>query len=87
MDNQTGCAVVLRERKPHLNIREYKTLKGFWGRAMILRMPLSDDGRTVNHSFSVSHFSTTAPGDPLSTFYENVFSELERHVPQQAQWL
>lgn len=76
MDNQMGCAVILRERKPHLNVREYENIRGFTGRVFILRMPLSDDGEAVSQSFAVSHFETGFSDSPHKAFFEKIFSQL-----------
>ena len=74
MNNQGGCARILRERRPHCQAREYVSHLGFLGRAIILRVPLSDDGVHVTHSLAFNHFESTS-GD-YAEFFRDIFAEI-----------
>ena len=52
------------------------THAGYIGRAVILRLPLSDDGRTVDHGVNVYYFESASPDQPLSAFCDELFSRL-----------
>ena len=43
-----GCARLILDRKAHFEIKDFETDAGLFGRALVLRLPLSDDSETVN---------------------------------------
>ena len=79
VSNQSGCATIIRERTPHFQLREYENHKGMIGRAMILRVPLSNEGEYVNHSIAFNYYEPAVPGQKLSEFFDRIFAELPRY--------
>lgn len=73
---QGGCARLFAEEAPHCEVKEYMTHAGYIGRSLILRLPLSDDGTTVNHGVNVYYFESASPDQPLSAFCDELFSRL-----------
>jgi hypothetical protein len=74
-NNQGGCARILRDRAPHFLAREYMNHNGFLGRALILRVPLSDDGVHVNHSITFFHYESS--GGDHAEFFKRLFAGLD----------
>lgn len=73
-----GCGRLVHERFPHLEIKEFTNQKGIFGRAIVLRLPLSDDGVHVNHGINVYCFESLKKDSKLSDFFDEVFSKLIR---------
>lgn len=76
MRMQGGCARLHHERAPHCEVKEYMTHAGYMGRSVILRLPLADDGETVNHGANIYYFESASPEQPLSAFCDELFSRL-----------
>lgn len=71
-----GCGTLVRERKPHLEVKEFISVKKVFGRATVLRMPCSEDGEAVTQGINIYYFESLAGNEPLSSFFDRVFSRL-----------
>jgi hypothetical protein len=78
--NTGGCGRLVGERKPHLEIKEFRNQRGLMGRAMVLRLPLSDDGETVNHGVNVYYFEPAKDNQPMADFFAGVFATLDANA-------
>ncbi len=78
MNINGGCGRLVRDRVPSYEVKEFQTQKGLFGRALILRLPLSDDGETVTNGINIYYVESTGPQQPLSKFFEEVFAKLPR---------
>ena len=76
MNIKGGCGRLVRDRRPGYEVKEFQTQKGLFGRALILRLPLSDDGKTVTNGINIHYIESTGPQQPLSKFFEEVFSKV-----------
>ena len=76
MNINGGCGRLVRDRRPSYEVKEFQTQKGLFGRALILRLPLSDDGKTVTNGINIYYVETTDPQQPLSGFFEEVFAKM-----------
>ena len=71
-----GCGRLVNERAPHLEVKEFQTVKGILGRAIVLRLPLSDDGEAVDHGVNVYYFEPGSDIHPQSDFFAKIFASL-----------
>lgn len=78
VNGQSGCGRILRDRAPHVQVREYRNARDLRGRAIILRLPLSDDGETVNHGLNVYYFESARDDQVLSDFFHDTLYRLDR---------
>lgn len=76
MSNTGGCGRLVSEKKPHLEVKAFKTQIGTLGRALVLRLPLSDNGETVNHGINIYYFETADRNQPQADFFNRVFEKL-----------
>lgn len=74
--NTGGCGRLVNERVPHLEVKEFRTDRGRIGRALVLRMPLSDDGIDVNHGINVYYFEPAQADQRQALFFSKVFEKL-----------
>ncbi|MBO6521868.1 MAG: hypothetical protein JJ900_15885 [Rhodospirillales bacterium] len=72
-----GCGRLVQERCPHLEVKEFVTGKGLFGRALVLRMPCSADGEAVTQGINVYYFERLLGEDETATFFDEVFSRLD----------
>lgn len=72
-----GCGTLVRDRHPHLEVKEFVTGKGLFGRALIVRMPCSADGVSVTQGINVYYFERLLGEDMAATFFDEVFSRFE----------
>lgn len=72
-----GHRRLVRERKPHVEVKEFMNTSGLLGRQILLRLPLSDDGVVVNHGVVLSYVEFLSPGKPLSAFFDEVLSKAD----------
>lgn len=70
---RSGHQKLAREKAPNFEVKEFLDHRQLLGRQLLLRLPLSDDGETVNHSMTVSYFEWAAPNKPLAGFFAEVF--------------
>lgn len=75
---QGGCARLHLEQAPHCEVKEYMTVGGYIGRSVILRLPLADDGETVDHGANVYYFESATPEQPLAAFCDELFARLSQ---------
>jgi len=73
-----GCGRLVQERKPHLEVKEFQTDRGTIGRAIVLRLPLSDDGVHVHHGINISYFEPATQFQPQSDFFTRVFASIDQ---------
>ncbi|PPR72434.1 MAG: hypothetical protein CFH03_01487 [Alphaproteobacteria bacterium MarineAlpha3_Bin2] len=66
----------LCRRKAHFEIKDFETDAGLFGRALVLRLPLSDDGETVNKGLNSYFFESMTEQSKLTDFYETIFSKI-----------
>ncbi len=76
MAKSSGCGRLVDKRAPHLEIKEFRNIQGLLGNALILRLPLSEDGTTVNHGLNIYYFEVKATTEPLHKFFNNIFASL-----------
>lgn len=79
--NTGGCGRLVGDRAPHLEVKEFRNMNGILGRALVLRMPLSDDGATVNHGLNVYYFEPARSDQPMADFFQQVFDKLRDRPP------
>ncbi|UTW52157.1 hypothetical protein KFF05_01875 [bacterium SCSIO 12827] len=72
-----GCGRLTHELAPHCEVKQFETLAGYRGRAVILRLPCSDDGITVANGVGVYKFEHVNPDADLTAFFEEVFGPLD----------
>jgi len=74
MSTNGGCGRLVRDRVPSYEVKEFQNQKELYGRALILRMPLSDDGKTVTNGINIYYVESIRPQQPLSKFFEKILS-------------
>ncbi|MEP0337996.1 MAG: hypothetical protein ABJ388_09115 [Alphaproteobacteria bacterium] len=72
-----GCGRLTHEMAPHCEVKQFETLAGYRGRAVILRLPCSNDGITVANGIGVFKFEHVNPDADLTAFFEEVFGPLD----------
>jgi len=77
VSNEGGCARLASSRMAHYEVKEFVTSRGLFGRALVLRLPFSDDGETVSHGMNSYYFASHTPTAHLSSFFDEVFSRLD----------
>lgn len=76
LSSDGGCGRLVAERAPHFEIKEFKNDSGVFGRALVLRLPLSDDGERITNGINVYHFERFSGDAELTEFFDNIFSKL-----------
>lgn len=71
-----GCGTLVTQRMPHLEVKEFETDKGLFGRALVVRMPCSNDGRDVTNGVNVYYFERAVGKGPLTEFFDNILSKV-----------
>jgi len=71
-----GCARLVNDRAPNYEVKEFLRGNGVFGRAMVLRLPFSDDGISINHGVNLYKFERRDSKKPLKSFFDDVFSKL-----------
>ncbi len=74
MSSNGGCARLIYDRAPHYEVKEFLRDNGVFGRAMVLRLPFTDDGESVNHGINMYKFERWDANDSLSSYFDEVFS-------------
>ena len=72
-----GCGRLVNEREPHCEVKEFETLRGYRGRAVVLRLPCSADGQQVTNGIGIYKFEHVDPDAELTAFFDEVFGPLE----------
>ena len=72
-----GCGRLLHERAPHCEVKQFETLAGYRGRAVVLRLPCSENGEQVTNGVNVFKFEHVNPDAQLSAFFDEVFGRLD----------
>lgn len=67
--------VLVREKAPQLEIKEFFRGEVLRGRQIVLRLPLSDDGRAVSQSLNVTYQELAGPARPHSEFFDHVLAQ------------
>jgi hypothetical protein len=75
--NTGGCGRLVNEKKPHLEVKAFTTTRGTLGRVLILRLPLSDDGESVNHGVNIYCFESIIKNQPEVELFNAVFENLK----------
>ncbi len=75
--NTGGCGRLVNDKAPHLEIKEFRNQRGLLGNALVLRLPLSDDGENVNHGVNIYYFEPAVDNQPLADFFADVFAKLD----------
>lgn len=73
-----GCAHLAHDKVPHCEVKEFTTVRGYRGRALVLRLPCSNDGESVSQGINVYHFEHVDPNARLDWFFREIFEPLER---------
>jgi len=76
INQQGGCARLIRDRVANFEIKDFETAKDLFGRALILRIMFSNDGETINQGLNSYYFESLTIGSNLTDFYETVFSKV-----------
>jgi hypothetical protein len=76
IDMEGGCARLIHDREAHCQVKDFETDKGLFGRALVLRLPLSDDGETVNKGLNSYFFESMNEQSALADFYKTIFSKV-----------
>lgn len=72
-----GCGRLVYEKAPHCEVKQFETLAGYRGRAVILRLPCSEDGVEVTNGIGVFKFEHVNPDADLTAFFDEVFGPLD----------
>ncbi|MAY66601.1 MAG: hypothetical protein CMM77_05695 [Rhodospirillaceae bacterium] len=72
-----GCGRLTYEMAPHCEVKQFETLAGYRGRAVVLRLPCSNDGITVANGLGVFKFEHVNPDAGLTAFFDEVFGPLD----------
>lgn len=70
-----GIEKLIQEKKPNCEIREFLRPTGLVGRQIVLRLPLSDDAKQINHVINVCHHELMDATKPVSMFFDEVFAK------------
>ncbi len=77
INTEDGYARLASSRMAHYEVKEFETSRGLFGRALVLRLPFSDDGESVSHGMSSYYFESHTPTAHLSSFFHEVFSRVD----------
>jgi len=72
----TAYRELLEKKVPQLEIKEFYRGNELRGRQMVLRLPLSDDGRNVTKSLNVTYQETAGNARPHSEFFDYVLASV-----------
>ena len=72
-----GCARLVNDLIPHYEVKEFLRDNGVFGRALVLRLPFSDNAKTVNHGINMYKFELHGTKSPLKTYFDEVFSKVD----------
>ena len=72
-----GCGRLLYERIPHCEVKQFETLAGYRGRAVVLRLPCSETGDQVTNGIGIYKFEHVNPDAQLTAFFDEVFGPLD----------
>jgi len=72
-----GCARLVNSRIPNCEVKEFTRKNGVLARAVILRLPFSDDGETVNHGLNMYRFEYLESGKLLDSFFDEIFAKIK----------
>lgn len=70
-----GYEKLAREKIPNCEVREFRRTSGVVGRQIVLRLPLSDDGKNIQHGLVIHFHEFDEKNLSLKEFYRDVFSE------------
>ncbi len=71
-----GCGTLVVNHAPHLEVKEFENRLGLFGRAIVLRVPFSDDGHTVANGLNCFYFERMRGDGPLSEFFDEILSRV-----------
>lgn len=71
-----GCGTLVKEHAPHLEVKEFVATYGLFGRAIILRLPCSNDGVTVTNGINCYYLERSLGPGPLSDFFDEILSKV-----------
>lgn len=72
-----GCGRLVYEKVPHCEVKQFDTSAGYRGRAVVLRLPCSDNGTEVSNGIGLYKFEHVNPDADLTAFFEEIFEPLE----------
>ena len=72
-----GCGRLVYEKVPHCEVKQFETLAGYRGRAVVLRLPCSEDGEQVSNGIGIYKFEHVNPDADLTAFFDEVFGPLQ----------
>ena len=75
--NDSACIRIANERVPHLEIKEFITPKGLLAKALKLRVPLSDNGETVDHGLGIFAFEADIKERSQVELFNKIFESLD----------
>jgi len=73
-----GYEKLIREKIPNCEVRDFILHSGRSARQAVLRLPLSDDGISINHSINIHFHEVKGSNEPVSRFFEKVLGEQEQ---------
>ena len=76
--NDSACIRIANERAPHLEIKEFVTPKGLLAKALKLRVPLSDNGETVDHGLGLFAFEADLKERSQVELFNKIFESLDK---------
>lgn len=71
-----GCGRLIQEKVPHCEVQQFQTLRGYRGRAVVLRVPCTSGGDAVRHGLALYKFEHMDPDAGLSAFFDEIFGPL-----------
>jgi len=77
-----GCARLANELIPNYEVKEFLRNNGIVGRVLILRLPFSDDNKTVNHGINMYKFELHGSRNSLKNYFEDVLSKIDDRDPR-----
>lgn len=75
----SGFEKLVKEKVPNCEVREYLQPSGFVGRQIVLRLPLSDDGKNINHGIALHFHEFKDPNETIKSFYGEIFDKDGQH--------
>ncbi|NQV98712.1 MAG: hypothetical protein HQ483_03355 [Rhodospirillales bacterium] len=69
-----GLEKAIEEKQPNCEVREFLRSTGLVGRQIILRLPLSDDGDTINRTVNLCYHEMGRANQSTAMFFEKVLA-------------
>jgi len=82
MNINGGCGRLLKFLRPDYEVKEFIRHNNLFGRALVLRLPLSTDGINICNGMNIFYFETIENDQPLSAFFDEILKTGARRMYQ-----